>query len=320
MMETPLTQNIRPDREPLDIAEYRAGRRLPGRAQGAARHDAPAGPGRGRAIRSSAAAAGPAFPPGLKWSFVPMGADAPRPKYLVVNADEMEPGTFKDRLLLEGDPHQLIEGDDRRRLCHRGRVAYIFLRWDYKLAASGCTTRDRRGLCGGLSGQEHPRLGLQPGVAPAHQRRPLHVRRRDRAVECPGGQTRHAAGQAALSADVRPLGKPTSSTTWRRSATCRTSSTAAPTGSRVSAARRRRHEALRRQRARETAGPLGTADGNHRSAKSSKNTRAACETATGSAALMPGGARPTSSSRSTSICRWISTACRKPAAAWAPAR
>ena len=39
-----------------------------------------------------------------------MGDDAPRPKYLVANADEMEPGTFKDRLLLEGDPHQLIEG------------------------------------------------------------------------------------------------------------------------------------------------------------------------------------------------------------------
>ena len=39
-----------------------------------------------------------------------MGEDAPHPKYLVANADEMEPGTFKDRLLLEGDPHQLIEG------------------------------------------------------------------------------------------------------------------------------------------------------------------------------------------------------------------
>ena len=39
-----------------------------------------------------------------------MGDDAPHPKYLICNADEMEPGTFKDRLLLEGDPHQLIEG------------------------------------------------------------------------------------------------------------------------------------------------------------------------------------------------------------------
>ncbi len=39
-----------------------------------------------------------------------MGKDAPHPKYLAMNADEMEPGTCKDRLLLEGDPHQLIEG------------------------------------------------------------------------------------------------------------------------------------------------------------------------------------------------------------------
>ena len=40
---------------------------------------------------------GAGFPTGMKWSFVPMGDDAPHPKYLVVNADEMEPGTFKDR-------------------------------------------------------------------------------------------------------------------------------------------------------------------------------------------------------------------------------
>ena len=39
-----------------------------------------------------------------------MGPDAPHPEYLVVNADEMEPGTFKDRLLMEGDPHGLVEG------------------------------------------------------------------------------------------------------------------------------------------------------------------------------------------------------------------
>ena len=45
---------------------------------------------------------GAGFPTGKKWSFVPRGEGTPRPKYLVANADEMEPGTFKDRLLLEG--------------------------------------------------------------------------------------------------------------------------------------------------------------------------------------------------------------------------
>ncbi len=51
---------------------------------------------------------GAGFPTGLKWSFLPpLGA---KPRYLVVNGDESEPGTYKDRLLMERDPHQLIEG------------------------------------------------------------------------------------------------------------------------------------------------------------------------------------------------------------------
>ena len=51
---------------------------------------------------------GAGFPTGMKWSFVPR--TSPKPKYIVVNADESEPGTCKDRLLMENDPHQLIEG------------------------------------------------------------------------------------------------------------------------------------------------------------------------------------------------------------------
>jgi NADH-quinone oxidoreductase subunit F len=78
---------------------------------------------------------GAGFPTGLKWSFVPMGDDAPHPKYLIANADEMEPGTFKDRLLLEGDPHQLIEGMILGAYAIQADVAYIFLRWAYRVAA-----------------------------------------------------------------------------------------------------------------------------------------------------------------------------------------
>src|SRR3974377_1167943 len=51
---------------------------------------------------------GAGFPAGMKWSFVPR--TSPKPKYIVVNADESEPGTCKARLLMENDPHQLIEG------------------------------------------------------------------------------------------------------------------------------------------------------------------------------------------------------------------
>jgi NADH-quinone oxidoreductase subunit F len=78
---------------------------------------------------------GAGFPTGTKWSFVPMDPDAPHPKYLIANADEMEPGTFKDRLLLEGDPHQLIEGMIVSAYAIQADVAYIFLRGEYTLAA-----------------------------------------------------------------------------------------------------------------------------------------------------------------------------------------
>lgn len=77
---------------------------------------------------------GAGFSTGMKWSFMPTGEEAPRPRYLIANADEMEPGTFKDRLLMEGDPHQLIEGMSISAYAVEADVAYIFLRSEYKLA------------------------------------------------------------------------------------------------------------------------------------------------------------------------------------------
>lgn len=75
---------------------------------------------------------GAGFLTGLKWSLVPV--DDPRMRYLVANADEMEPGTFKDRYLLEGNPHQLIEGMIISSYAIKARKAYIFMRWAYKKA------------------------------------------------------------------------------------------------------------------------------------------------------------------------------------------
>jgi NADH-quinone oxidoreductase subunit F len=63
-----------------------------------------------------------------------MGDNAPKIKYLVVNADEMEPGTFKDRMLLEGDPHQIVEGVIISAYAIQAEQSYIFIRWAYKLA------------------------------------------------------------------------------------------------------------------------------------------------------------------------------------------
>ncbi|MGH8883751.1 MAG: NADH-quinone oxidoreductase subunit NuoF [Egibacteraceae bacterium] len=72
---------------------------------------------------------GAGFPTGLKWSFCPKGTG--KPVYLVVNADEGEPGTFKDRELMERDPFQLIEGILVASYALRSRRSFIFLRGEY---------------------------------------------------------------------------------------------------------------------------------------------------------------------------------------------
>ena len=76
---------------------------------------------------------GAGFPCGLKWSFVPR--NSPKPKYLVCNADESEPGTFKDRLLMEQDPHQLIEGCLITSFAVGAHTTYIYIRGEYTYAA-----------------------------------------------------------------------------------------------------------------------------------------------------------------------------------------
>ncbi len=132
-MERPLTEKLRPDRTPLDRAAYeraggyRGARKAFGMAPAEVVDTVKRSGLRGRG--------GAGFPTGTKWSFVPQGPDAPRPRYVVANADEMEPGTFKDRLLLEQDPHALIEG---MAIAARGigaEVGYVFLRDEYVRAA-----------------------------------------------------------------------------------------------------------------------------------------------------------------------------------------
>ena len=72
---------------------------------------------------------GAGFPTGLKWSFVPK--DSPKPKYLLCNADESEPGTFKDREILEKNPHQLIEGMAIAAYSFGAQTAYVYLRGEF---------------------------------------------------------------------------------------------------------------------------------------------------------------------------------------------
>src|SRR5206468_5527923 len=76
---------------------------------------------------------GAGFPTGMKWGFVPK--DSPKPKYLVCNADESEPGTFKDRLLIEKDPHAVVEGTLIAAYAIQCHTAFIYIRGELAFGA-----------------------------------------------------------------------------------------------------------------------------------------------------------------------------------------
>src|SRR5919204_331442 len=72
---------------------------------------------------------GAGFPCGVKWTFLPK--DHPGPIYLCVNADESEPCTFNNRILMEEDPHQILEGIILASYATRASTAYIYIRYEY---------------------------------------------------------------------------------------------------------------------------------------------------------------------------------------------
>ena len=78
---------------------------------------------------------GAGFPTGLKWSFMPK-ASGDRPAYLVVNADESEPGTCKDREILRNDPHRLLEGCLVAGFAMGASACYIYIRGEFFNEAS----------------------------------------------------------------------------------------------------------------------------------------------------------------------------------------
>lgn len=93
---------------------------------------------------------GAAFPAGVKWSFL-----APeRPAYLVVNADESEPGTFKDRQLLERDPHQLVEGTIIASWANEVNHAFIYIRGEYAKPARRVQQAVDEAYAAGLLGDD----------------------------------------------------------------------------------------------------------------------------------------------------------------------
>ena len=74
---------------------------------------------------------GAGFPTGMKWSFMPKESKDGRPSFLVINADESEPGSCKDREIIRHDPHKLVEGALVAGFAMRARAAYIYIRGEY---------------------------------------------------------------------------------------------------------------------------------------------------------------------------------------------
>ena len=150
MTDRPLTRNI--DGVPTDFAAYQAaggyeavratvGRRSPDEVLGIVKDSKLRGRG------------GAGFPTGMKWSFVPKPDGRPGHRYLVANADEMEPGTFKDRLILEQDPHQLIDGMIVSAYAISADIGYIFIRAEYHVAIARLRQAIAHARAAGLLGE-----------------------------------------------------------------------------------------------------------------------------------------------------------------------
>jgi len=130
-MERPLTKHILPDGSQLNLKNYiQAGGYYA--VEKVLKEMTPTGVIDVVKASNLLGRGGGGFAAGVKWSFVPVNKEIEPSRYLVCNADEMEPGTFKDRLLMEENPHQLIAGMIIASFAIQADKAYIFLRWAYK--------------------------------------------------------------------------------------------------------------------------------------------------------------------------------------------
>ena len=92
---------------------------------------------------------GAGFPTGMKWSFMPKETEG-RPSYLVVNADESEPGTCKDRDILRNEPHKLIEGCLLAGFAMGAHAAYIYIRGEFYNEGSAVVKAIKEAYASGL--------------------------------------------------------------------------------------------------------------------------------------------------------------------------
>jgi NADH-quinone oxidoreductase subunit F len=150
-MEKPLTQHIKNDGSWLTLKEYESAGGY--QALKKALQMKPAEITRIVMDSGLKGRGGAGFPTGKKWSTIDISENADTVKYLVANADEMEPGSFKDRFLLEGNPHQLIEGIIIGAYAIQASFSYVFLRWAYHLAGEALTQSIKEAYDAGYLGK-----------------------------------------------------------------------------------------------------------------------------------------------------------------------
>ena len=146
---------------------------------------------------------GAGFSAGLKWSFMPKDAD--RPKYLVCNADESEPGSFKDRILLERGTHQMIEGILIAAWATGASATFIYIRGEYAYPAGQVERAIAEAYAKGYLGENVMGTGFRHDVHVTRGAGCLHLRGRDRTARIARGQEGSAAQEAALPRAVRRI-------------------------------------------------------------------------------------------------------------------
>ena len=139
---------------------------------------------------------GAAFPTGRKWAAV--ATQAAQPHYVVCNADESEPGTFKDRVLMELDPFAVVESMTIEGFATGAATGYLYIRGEYPLAESRIRGAIDAARAAGYLGAVGRRLGVRLRHRGPARRRGVHLRRGDGALRIDRGQARRAAQQAAV--------------------------------------------------------------------------------------------------------------------------
>ena len=175
--DRPFTRAMRADGRPATLDDYIAAGGYEGLQAGAR---GPAARPRSPTLVTESGLrgrGGAGYSTGRKWSTMPLGPDAPHPKYIVCNGDEMEPGSFKDRFLMERNPHLLLEGMLLAGFATESDEGYIFLRQQYDSVGRRARAGHRRGPRARLPRQGRPRLRLLLRHRAAREHRPLHLRR-----------------------------------------------------------------------------------------------------------------------------------------------